>query len=59
MILDNIARKNLELTETLKDKNKKGSLIWVLDKTATSMGGRLLRKWIEKPLINAQEISRR
>ncbi len=59
MILDNIARKNLELTETLRDKNKKGSLIWVLDKTSTSMGGRLLRKWIEKPLINVAEINYR
>ena len=56
MILDNIARRNLELTETLRDRNKKGSLLWVLDKTATSMGGRMLRKWIEKPLISINEI---
>ena len=59
MILDSIARKNLELTETIKDKNKKGSLLWVLDKTSTSMGGRLLRKWIEKPLIDIKEIKYR
>lgn len=59
MVLDSIARKNLELTETLRDKNKKGSLIWVLDKTSTSMGGRLLRRWIEKPLINVEEINYR
>ena len=56
MILDNIARRNLELTETLRDRNKKGSLLWVLDKTATSMGGRMLRKWLEKPLISINEI---
>ena len=59
MLLDNIARKNLELTETLRDKNKKGSLLWVLDKTSTSMGGRLLRRWIEKPLIDVSEINYR
>ncbi len=57
MTLDNIARKNLELTETLRDRNKKGSLLWVLDKTATSMGGRMLRKWIEKPLTDVDEIN--
>ena len=57
MTLDNIARKNLELTETLRDRNKRGSLLWVLDKTATSMGGRMLRKWIEKPLTDVSEIT--
>ena len=57
MTLDNIARKNLELTETLKDRNKRGSLLWVLDKTSTSMGGRMLRKWIEKPLTDVNEIN--
>ena len=59
MTLDNIARKNLELTETLRDRNKRGSLLWVLDKTATSMGGRMLRKWIEKPLTDVAEINYR
>jgi len=59
MTLDNIARKNLELTETLRDRNKRGSLLWVLDKTATSMGGRMLRKWIEKPLTDVSEITLR
>ncbi len=59
MVLDNIARKNLELTETIRDKNKKGSLLWVLDKTSTSMGGRNLRRWIEKPLMDIDEINAR
>jgi len=59
MVLDNIARKNLELTETLREKNKKGSLLWVLDRTATSMGGRNLRRWIEKPLMDIQQINNR
>ena len=59
MTLDNIARKNLELTETLRDRNKRGSLLWVLDKTATSMGGRLLRKWVEEPLLDIDEITLR
>lgn len=59
MVLDNIARKNLELTETIREKNKKGSLLWVLDKTSTSMGGRNLRRWIEKPLMNIGEINNR
>ncbi len=59
MVLDNIARKNLELTETIREKNKKGSLLWVLDKTSTSMGGRNLRRWIEKPLMDIDEINSR
>lgn len=59
MILDASTRKNLELVETMKDKSKKGSLIWVLDKTMTSMGGRLLRKWVLEPLINTEEIKQR
>lgn len=59
MVLDNIARKNLELTETIREKNKKGSLLWVLDKTSTSMGGRNLRRWIEKPLMNIEDINKR
>lgn len=49
MSLDINARRNLELTEKLRDKNKKGTLLWVLDKTSTSMGGRLLRRWISDP----------
>lgn len=59
MILDASSRRNLELTETMREKSKKGSLLWVLDKTMTSMGGRLLRKWIEQPLINHSDISLR
>ena len=59
MTIDNIARRNLEITETLRERNKKGSLLWVLDKTSTSMGGRLLRKWIEEPLLDLDEISKR
>ncbi len=59
MTLDSIARRNLELTETLRDRSKKGSLLWVLDKTSTSMGGRLLRRWIEKPLMDVNEINHR
>ncbi len=56
MVLDSTARKNLELIETLRDKNKKGSLLGTLDKTSTSMGGRLLRRWIEKPLMSIEDI---
>ena len=59
MALDIIARRNLELTETIRDRSKKGSLLWVLDKTSTSMGGRLLRRWIEKPLMDVSEIQGR
>ena len=59
MVLDSIARRNLELTETIRDRSKKGSLLWVLDKTSTSMGGRLLRRWIEKPLTDIDEINAR
>lgn len=59
MLLDYTARKNLELTETIRSKHRKGSLLWILDKTQTSMGGRLLRKWIEEPLINPEEIQKR
>ena len=50
------ARRNLELSETLRVKDKKGTLLWVLDKTRTPMGGRLLRSWLEKPLLDAAEI---
>ena len=59
MELDMDARRNLELTETMRSKEKKGSLLWVLDKTQTPMGGRLLRGWLEKPLLDAGEITRR
>lgn len=59
MELDLDARRNLELTETMRTKEKKGSLLWVLDKTRTAMGGRLLRSWLEKPLLDPVEIQRR
>ena len=59
MELDMDARRNLELTETMRSKEKRGSLLWVLDKTHTPMGGRLLRSWMEKPLLDAGEITRR
>ena len=59
MSLDINARRNLELTEKMRDKSKKGTLLWVLDKTATSMGGRLLRRWISDPLIDVKEINNR
>ena len=59
MIIDSSSRRNLELTETLRDKNKKGSLLWVLDKTKTAMGARLLKNYIEQPLIMEDEINNR
>ena len=59
MSLDINARRNLELTEKMRDKSKKGTLLWVLDKTSTSMGGRLLRRWISDPLIDENEINAR
>ena len=59
MELDLDARRNLELTETMRAKEKKGSLLWVLDKTRTAMGGRMLRSWLEKPLLDPLEIERR
>ncbi|MCI8514810.1 MAG: DNA mismatch repair protein MutS [Lachnospiraceae bacterium] len=59
MILDTSTRRNLELTETLREKQKKGSLLWVLDKTRTAMGARLLRTCIEQPLIDKKAILRR
>ena len=59
MELDMDARRNLELTETMRAKEKKGSLLWVLDKTHTAMGGRMIRSWIEKPLLDPVEIGRR
>ena len=59
MLLDSSTRRNLELCETLREKQKRGSLLWVLDKTKTAMGGRTLRTWIEQPLINKSEIEKR
>ncbi|MBE6995324.1 MAG: DNA mismatch repair protein MutS [Ruminococcaceae bacterium] len=59
MELDLTARRNLELTETLRGKEKKGSLLWVLDKTRTPMGGRCIRSWLERPLLSVTAISRR
>ena len=59
MILDNFTRRNLELTETMRDKQKIGSLLWVLDKTKTAMGARLLRSCILQPLITVKEITDR
>ena len=53
------ARRNLELTETMRSKEKKGSLLWVLDRTATAMGGRLLRSWMERPLLSPALIGKR
>ena len=59
MELDLDARRNLELTETMRAKEKKGTLLWVLDKTRTAMGGRMLRSWLEKPLLDAAQITHR
>ena len=59
MMLDSSTRRNLELCETLREKQKRGSLLWVLDKTRTAMGARTLRKYMEQPLIDKTEIIRR
>ena len=59
MLLDSSTRRNLELTETLREKQKRGSLLWVLDKTKTAMGARMLRSFIEQPLIDKDEIDNR
>ena len=59
MSLDMNARRNLEIIEKMRDKSKKGTLLWVLDKTSTSMGGRHLRRWLNDPLIDTLEINRR
>lgn len=56
---DMATRRNLEITETMRDKTKRGSLLGVLDRTETSMGARLLKQWIEKPLVNPVEINKR
>ena len=59
MLLDSSTRRNLELAETLREKQKKGSLLGVLDRTKTAMGGRLLRKYIEQPLIDKERVEKR
>ena len=59
MLIDSSSRRNLELVETLREKQKRGSLLWVLDKTKTAMGARTLRSFVEQPLIDAEEINRR
>lgn len=59
MMLDTSTRRNLELTETLREKQKRGTLLWVLDKTKTAMGARMLRTLVEQPLISREEILRR
>ena len=59
MALDINARRNLEIIEKMRDKSKKGTLLWVLDKTSTSMGGRLLRRWLSDPLVDVNEINKR
>lgn len=59
MVLDSSTRRNLELLETMREKQKRGSLLWVLDKTRTAMGARMLRTWIEQPLIDKEAILER
>ena len=59
MVLDGSTMRNLELTETLREKEKRGSLFWILDRTRTAMGGRLLRSWIEQPLLSKEAIDER
>lgn len=59
MKIDFSTKRNLEIVETMRNREKKGSLLWVLDKTKTSMGKRLLRSWLEKPLVNYAQISKR
>ncbi len=57
MIIDSATNRNLELIETLREKQKKGSLLWVLDKDKDGMGARLMRNWIEQPLIEKKKIT--
>lgn len=59
MMIDSSSRRNLELVETLREKQKRGSLLWVLDKTKTAMGARMLRSFVEQPLIDAADINER
>ncbi len=59
MLLDPFTRRNLELVETVRDRGKAGSLLWLLDKTVTSMGGRMLRRWLDKPLLHKRSVEER
>ncbi|WP_044337304.1 DNA mismatch repair protein MutS [Rossellomorea aquimaris] len=59
MKMDYYSKRNLELTETIRSKGKKGSLLWLLDETMTAMGARLLKQWIDRPLIHKQDIEKR
>ncbi|MEA4816824.1 MAG: DNA mismatch repair protein MutS [Lachnospiraceae bacterium] len=59
MFIDSSSRRNLELTETMREKSKTGTLLWVIDKTITAMGARLMRKWAERPLIDCNMINKR
>lgn len=59
MIIDINTRRNLEITETIRDNSKKGSLLWILDKTSTAMGARMLKKWLEEPLLDIKIIDKR
>ena len=59
MVLDKFTRRNLELVETMRNKDKKGSLLWVLDKTCTAMGARRLKAWVEEPLLDPEAITKR
>ncbi len=59
MKIDYFSKRNLELTESIRSKSKRGSLLWLLDETMTAMGGRLLKQWLDRPLLAKEEISRR
>ncbi len=59
MILDAPTRRNLELTETIREKSRKGSLLWIIDETLTAMGGRKIKRWVEEPLLDIKHINRR
>ena len=59
MLIDSSSRRNLELVETLREKQKRGSLLWVLDKTKTAMGARMMRSFVEQPLVDVEEIEKR
>src|SRR5690606_28825700 len=59
MKIDYYSKRNLELTETIRTKGKKGSLLWLLDETMTAMGGRLLKQWVDRPLLSIDQIEER
>jgi len=59
MVLDISTRRNLELTESIRSQERKGSLLWLLDKTGTAMGGRMLKKWVQQPLVDKAGIEGR